>query len=221
MSILQIFIWKYAVISSYSQTHSSSLFGLHLVPMHKQAACVNTARYPQHYHQYQHCHYILIIEHLSFLIDITQTTPGPSQNTDYITKGAELLLAMNALCQIKKLRFCPYFTMFKIQCTNCQGKPFEAVLCKGGSTFKRKVLPEYCEQFLVRGVSLPKNGLYYPNTSNLLLQDLNKIKITLNFKQSYIYLTHNHYQNVLPFCCTGESKVFLELLLVASQPGIK
>ena len=29
----------------------------------------------------------------------TQTTPGPSQNMDYITfKGAELPLAMNALC---------------------------------------------------------------------------------------------------------------------------
>ena len=35
---------------------------------------------------------------LSFLFNRTQTTPGPSQNMDDITLGAELPLAMNALC---------------------------------------------------------------------------------------------------------------------------
>ena len=43
------------------------------------------------------CYTLLHI--ITVLLDTTQTTPGPSQNMDYITKGAELPLAMNALYQ--------------------------------------------------------------------------------------------------------------------------
>ena len=62
---------------------------------HIKLLMLTPQRFPQHYYT----------AHLSSLIDTTQTTPGPSQNTDYVTKGAELLLAMNALCQIRKLRY--------------------------------------------------------------------------------------------------------------------
>ena len=43
------------------------------------------------------------IINLSFLIDITQTTPRPSWNMDY---GAEIPLAINALCQVRNLKLC-------------------------------------------------------------------------------------------------------------------
>ena len=59
MSILQITFWKIEVFQSNSRTHSSSLFGLHFVPLLPllyAAVYVDTVRFPQqHFVKIQLC----------------------------------------------------------------------------------------------------------------------------------------------------------------------
>ena len=98
----------------------------------------------------------MILIHLSYLINTAQTTPGPSQNTDYITKRCRATACHECAVSYHKTKAglsCYYLLKFNLFSTG--RLTLEAVLCKGGSTFKGKVLPECGEQFSVWGVSLP------------------------------------------------------------------
>ena len=96
------------------------------------------------------------------MFNTAQTTPGPSQNMDYITIRCRATTCHECTGLLQKSQV----LIFKQK-----GLTLEAVLCKGGSTFIQVwiVLPDYCEQFSMWGV--PNNVLpeHFEFASNRIL----------------------------------------------------